>query len=138
MKTKAIVAIVIASLGFSTVGFAQTRHDVREQRQDVREAQRDLRHADIPRERREARQDLRREKRDLREAREERRYYNAREFRRGNRLPPELRQRQYVVSNWRGHHLSAPPRGYQWVQVGPDYVLAAVATGLIANLILNQ
>jgi len=42
------------------------------------------------------------------------------------------------VANWRGHHLSAPPRGYQWVQVGPDYVLAAIATGVIVNLVLGQ
>jgi Ni/Co efflux regulator RcnB len=42
------------------------------------------------------------------------------------------------VNDWRGHHLSAPPRGHPWVQVGPDYVLAAIATGVIANLVLNQ
>ena len=29
-------------------------------------------------------------------------------------------------------------RGHQWVQVGTDYVLVAIATGLIANLILNN
>lgn len=57
---------------------------------------------------------------------------------RGDRLPPEYRNRTYVVDDWRGHRLSAPPRGYQWVQVGGDYVLAAIATGIIANLILNN
>jgi Ni/Co efflux regulator RcnB len=67
-------------------------------------------------------------------------YYGARspEFRRGGYIPYEYRNRQYWVNDWRGHHLSAPPRGYQWVQVGADYALIAVATGLIANLILNQ
>jgi Ni/Co efflux regulator RcnB len=67
-------------------------------------------------------------------------YYGARspEFRRGGYIPYEYRSRQYYVNDWRGHHLSAPPRGYQWVQVGSDYVLIALATGLIANLILNQ
>jgi Ni/Co efflux regulator RcnB len=116
---------------------------VREARQDIREAQRDLRRADSPREAREARQDLREAQRDLRAARGDRReahrYYNARgpEFRRGGRLPVELRQHQYVVTNWRAHHLNAPPRGYEWVQVGPDYVLAAVATGIIVNLVLG-
>jgi len=65
------------------------------------------------------------------------RYYDAHQWRRGDRLPPEYRHRQYVVDDWRGHHLSAPPRGYQWVQVGGDYVLIAIATGVIANLILN-
>ena len=71
---------------------------------------------------------------------QQRYYYGARspEFRRGGYIPYEYRNRQYYVSDWRGHHLSAPPRGYQWVQVGGDYVLIALATGLIANLILNQ
>jgi Ni/Co efflux regulator RcnB len=44
----------------------------------------------------------------------------------------------YVVNDWRGNHLNAPPRGYQWVGVGGDFVLAAIATGLIAQIISNQ
>ena len=58
------------------------------------------------------------------------------QFRRGGRLPSEYRNRQYVVNDWRGHHLSAPPRGYHWVQTGQDYVLAAIATGVILQLFL--
>ena len=57
---------------------------------------------------------------------------------RGDRLPPEYRSRHYVVDDWRGHHLSAPPSGYHWVQAGGDYVLAAIATGVIAAILLNQ
>jgi Ni/Co efflux regulator RcnB len=57
---------------------------------------------------------------------------------RGDRLPPQYRTRQYVVDDWRGHHLNAPPRGYQWVQSGGDYLLVAVATGIIASILLNQ
>lgn len=64
--------------------------------------------------------------------------YSARQFRRGERLPPEYRHRNYVVDDWRGHHLQAPPRGSQWVQVGGDYVLVAVATGIILQLLLNN
>jgi Ni/Co efflux regulator RcnB len=60
------------------------------------------------------------------------------EFHRGMRLPREYRNRQYVVDNWRGHHLSAPPRGYHWVQTGSDYVLVAIATGIILQLILSN
>lgn len=60
------------------------------------------------------------------------------EFHRGGRLPPEYRHRQYVVDDWRGHHLSAPPRGYHWVQTGGDYVLVAIATGVILQLLLND
>lgn len=57
---------------------------------------------------------------------------------RGDRIPPQYRGRQYVVDDWRGHRLTAPPRGYHWVQAGGDYVLIAIATGVIASLILNQ
>jgi len=59
-------------------------------------------------------------------------------FRRGQRLPIEYRNRQYVVDDWRGHHLSAPPRGYHWVQTGGDYVLVAIATGIILQLMLGN
>lgn len=59
-------------------------------------------------------------------------------FQRGDRLPPEYRHRNYVVNDWRSHNLSAPPRGYQWVQTGTDYVLVAIATGIILQLILNN
>lgn len=67
-------------------------------------------------------------------------YYGARspEFRRGGYIPYEYRSRNYYVNDWRAHRLAPPPPGHQWVQVGADYVLIAVATGLIANLILNQ
>jgi Ni/Co efflux regulator RcnB len=59
-------------------------------------------------------------------------------FHRGDRLPPEYRSRQYVVNDWRGHHLNAPPRGYHWVQTGGDYVLVAVSTGIILNFLLGN
>jgi Ni/Co efflux regulator RcnB len=60
------------------------------------------------------------------------------EYYRGDRLPIEYRHRNYVVDDWRGHHLSAPPRGYQWVQSGSDYILVAIATGIILQLLLNH
>ncbi len=59
-------------------------------------------------------------------------------FYRGGRLPPQYRSHQYVVDDWRGHRLNAPPRGYQWVQTGGDYVLVAIATGIIAQILLSQ
>lgn len=159
-KTRTIIcSIAIASLGLASLpSFAQpraeARQDLREGRQDrreatrdVREGRRDLRQADTPREAREARQDIREGRsdrreatRDVREARQDIRYYNARspEFRRGGRMPMYLNNRAYVVSDWRGHRLASPPRGYHWVQVGPDYVLVAITTGIIASLILSQ
>jgi Ni/Co efflux regulator RcnB len=60
------------------------------------------------------------------------------DFYRGARLPKEFRNRQYVVNNWRGHGLRTPPRGYQWVQTGSDYVLVAIASGIILELLLSR
>ncbi|MEO7399866.1 MAG: RcnB family protein, partial [Polaromonas sp.] len=67
-------------------------------------------------------------------------YYNARspEFRRGGYIAREYRNHQYVVNNYRAYRLAPPPRGQQWVQVRGDYVLIAIATGLIANIVLNH
>jgi len=59
-------------------------------------------------------------------------------FHRGDRLPAEYHHPQYVVDDWRGHNLSAPPRGYHWVQTGGDYVLVAIATGVILQLLLGR
>ena len=42
------------------------------------------------------------------------------------------------VNDWRARHLSQPPYGHQWMQVNGDYLLIALATGLIANLLLSQ
>lgn len=80
------------------------------------------------------------------------RYYDARQYhrddrrgagprhdlRRGQRLDRVYRDNRYVVNDWRARHLSAPPRGHHWVRVGNDYVLAAIATGLIAQVLLSN
>ena len=48
----------------------------------------------------------------------------------------------YISGEGRGQQcnclLSAPPRGYNWVQTGGDYVLVAIATGIIAQILLGQ
>ena len=56
---------------------------------------------------------------------------------RGQRLPSEYRTRGHYV-DYRRHHLRAPPRGYQWVQVDNNYMMVALASGLIASIIANQ
>lgn len=75
---------------------------------------------------------------DARNNRYDDRYMNARNFRRGDRLPDEFRGRQYVVDDYRSHRLPEPPRGQQWVQMGNDYPLVTAATGIIAALIFNN
>ena len=63
---------------------------------------------------------------------------NRYEVRQGAYLPQEYRSERYVVNDWQQRRLSAPPRGSHWVSAGNDYVLAAIATGLIATVLLNH
>ncbi|MBE0622715.1 MAG: RcnB family protein [Burkholderiales bacterium] len=122
MKTKTVVSAILAmSLATAGIAFGQDRGDRndRGRKEHVQRAdQQDRRHND--------------RRRDERGAGP----YHA--FHRGDRLPAQYRHRNYVVNDWRGHHLSAPPRGYHWVQTGGDYVLVAVATGIILQLLLNN
>jgi opacity protein-like surface antigen len=40
--------------------------------------------------------------------------------------------------DWRYLHLRPPPRGYEWVQDGRQYVLIGIASGVIADVLLNR
>jgi Ni/Co efflux regulator RcnB len=55
---------------------------------------------------------------------------------RGDRLPSQYQRSDHVVSDWKAKHLRQPPRGYHWVRVDDRYVLATVAGGLIADIIM--
>jgi len=66
--------------------------------------------------------------------RDERHAY--RDWQRGQRLDARYRDNRYYVSDYRRHGLRAPPRGYRWQRVDDRYILAAVATGLIASVII--
>ena len=61
-------------------------------------------------------------------------YQAGHQWRRGEKLPSTYRGRNYVV-DYRHYGLGAPPRGYQYVRVNDDVVLAAVATGVISTVI---
>jgi surface antigen len=51
---------------------------------------------------------------------------------RGDRLPPQYRQDQYFVQDWRRHNLPPPPAGYRWYcQRGGHCFLVAIRTGII-------
>ena len=58
---------------------------------------------------------------------------------RGGRYYGDGYRPTYVVNDYRGYGLRAPPRGYYWRRsdVG-DYLLVAAATGIIADLILHH
>jgi Ni/Co efflux regulator RcnB len=57
------------------------------------------------------------------------------EWKKGYHMKPEDWHRGQPV-DYRHYHLSAPPRGYEWRSVDGNYVLAAVATGVIASAIV--
>ncbi|MFZ0267178.1 RcnB family protein [Caulobacter sp.] len=61
--------------------------------------------------------------------------YNA--WRRGGYLPPYYRGNGYIIHDYGYYRLRPPPRGYYWYRAGNDYVLAAIATGLIFDIINN-
>ena len=42
------------------------------------------------------------------------------------------------VVDYRQHHLRKPPRGYEWRQSNGQYIMAAVAGGLIASIIMSR
>jgi Ni/Co efflux regulator RcnB len=163
MKSTAIAcAVAAASLGFGSLSYAQgwdrdaRGHDRpgysgRDHRAEPREARQDWREAQVQR-----RLDERRHQYAQRHH-EQNRYqqpvyttqghygqgqWTSRvpQYRRGDYLPHQLRQRQYYVNDWRAHRLYAPPQGYHWVQAdnSGDFLLVAIATGLIANLLLSQ
>ena len=58
---------------------------------------------------------------------------------RGDRLYRDYRGSQYYVNDWRRYNLRRPPRGYRWVRVDNDYMLVAITTGIIMDIIMmNQ
>jgi Ni/Co efflux regulator RcnB len=55
---------------------------------------------------------------------------------RGDRVPDQYRQNQYIVSDWRQHNLRAPPRGYHWVRNDNEqFLLTAIASGIIFEIV---
>jgi Ni/Co efflux regulator RcnB len=57
------------------------------------------------------------------------------EWKKGYHMKPEDWQRAHPI-DYRQYHLKPPPRGYEWRSVDGNYVLAAVATGVIASAVV--
>ena len=62
------------------------------------------------------------------------------QFRPGHRIPAyyHTHHSRYVVSDWRGRGLYEPPHGHHWLLVDGNFVLAAIGTGIIANILLGH
>jgi Ni/Co efflux regulator RcnB len=131
MKSTALIyAAAVAALSFGSLSFAQDHN-------------RGGRHAEPPRfEQRgpvyQNGRDFKQRQFDRRDVRQDRRFdTRGPQFHRGDRLPTQYRN-QPRVNDWQARRLQAPARGQQWVQVGGDYALIAIATGVIASLVLSR
>ncbi len=58
-------------------------------------------------------------------------------YRRGQRMGYNDWNNAPVV-DYRQHHLRRPRAGYEWREHNGSYVMVAIATGLIASVLLNQ
>lgn len=61
-----------------------------------------------------------------------------RPYHEGDRLPPMDGGGYVLIDDWRDHRLDPPPRGQRWVRIGADFALVAIATGVIAQIILGD
>lgn len=55
----------------------------------------------------------------------------------GGRIAQEDWRRGQRI-DYRVYHLRQPPRGYEWREVDGNYVMAAIAGGIIASLIIGS
>ena len=60
------------------------------------------------------------------------------DLRPGYVVPKYYNARPYYVTNWRRHNLYAPPRGYHWLHIDGDFVLAAIAGGVVTHILLGH
>ena len=61
--------------------------------------------------------------------------YHYRSWRYGDHLPRAYYSRRYIVNDYYAYRLRPPPRGYHWVRVDNDVVLAAIASGLVVQAV---
>ncbi|GLO00419.1 hypothetical protein IAE39_001217 [Pseudomonas sp. S37] len=57
------------------------------------------------------------------------------QWQRGHAVDPHYRGDRYWVTDWKARHLYAPPRDHRWLYVNGDYVLVAIASGVIVNIL---
>ncbi|HTB65640.1 MAG TPA: RcnB family protein [Steroidobacteraceae bacterium] len=64
-------------------------------------------------------------------------YVHHDEWKKGAKMRDEDWKRGAHV-DYKERHLRAPPQGYEWREVDGNYVLAAVATGVIASVVAAE
>jgi Ni/Co efflux regulator RcnB len=62
-----------------------------------------------------------------------------RDYHRGERIEVVYLQPRYYVDDYPHYHLRHPPRGHRWVRTEDGrFILVAVATGIIADILLHH
>jgi Ni/Co efflux regulator RcnB len=63
--------------------------------------------------------------------------YYYRSWRYGDHLPRAYYGRRYIVNDYYAYRLRPPPRGYHWVRVDNDIVLASIASGIVVSAVFG-
>ncbi|WP_447751822.1 RcnB family protein [Pseudomonas nicosulfuronedens] len=58
-----------------------------------------------------------------------------RDWHRGVVVQPNYRSDRYWVTDWHARHLYAPPQNHRWLYVNGDYILVAITSGVIVNIL---
>jgi Ni/Co efflux regulator RcnB len=62
-----------------------------------------------------------------------------RDYHRGERIEVVYLEPRYYVEDYHHYHLRQPPRGHRWVRTDDGrFILVAVATGIIADILLHH
>ena len=67
------------------------------------------------------------------------RKHKHRDYHRGERIEVVYLEPRYYVEDYHHYRLREPPRGHRWVRTDDGrYILVAVATGIISDIILHH
>jgi Ni/Co efflux regulator RcnB len=131
---KLVTGLLVLSLLGSSASFAEARDGRRDRDRDGdrrEHNERNWRNNDGERHWRRGDHDGRRY-----EGRRHQRRWN---WTRGNRFDWHYFRPHYrYVDNWSYYHLRRPPRGYRWVRVDGDFLLVALATGIILEIFAHN
>ena len=116
----------------------ERREHERQERERHEQEWRDQQQRDRERwehERQEREQRYQEDRRREEELRSQHEHHN---WRRGDHLPRAYFAREYVIDNYGAYHLRRPPRGHCWIRVDDKFLLAAIATGVVVEILSDE
>jgi hypothetical protein len=57
------------------------------------------------------------------------------QIKKGKKLPGSAKRVVINKKDYHRWHLKTPPRGYQWVRVGNEFLMVAITTGIIFSIL---